>query len=65
MVQLLGNEVQKSQDVMISVNALQKHEQAAAANPVVVLVSILGEDVPQVDAAETAMQEKVTAWSTE
>lgn len=63
-VQFLGSEIQKAQDVVILVSQLPKQEQTGP-DPTVVRISILGEDVAQVDAAEAAIADKVSAWRTE
>ena len=63
-VQFLGSEIQKSQDVVILVSQLPKQEQIGL-NPTVVRISILGEDMAQVDAAKAAMIDKISAWRTE
>lgn len=62
--QFLGSEIQKSQDVVILVNQLPKQEQTGP-DPTVVRISVLGEDMAQVDAAKAAMADKVSAWRTE
>lgn len=63
-VQFLGSEIHKSQDVVILVNQLPKQEQTGP-DPTVARISVLGEDVAQVDAAKAAMTDKVSAWRSE
>ena len=49
---------------MVSVSEVPRHEQAEP-NPNVIRILIIGEAVAAVNAAETAMQDRVNAWRTE
>lgn len=63
-LQFLGSEVQKAQNVMVSVTIVPRHEQTGP-NPNIIRILVIGEDLMAVGASETAMLEKVNAWRTE
>lgn len=65
-LQYFGTEVQKAQDVLVSVEVIRKAQRTGnSINPNVVRIHIVGADPVPVDAAHVAMLEKVNAWQTQ
>ncbi|KAL3130378.1 poly ADP-ribose polymerase [Trebouxia sp. C0009 RCD-2024] len=62
-LQYLGAEVQKAQDVMISVDIV--HRPDATGNSNAIRILIIGTSPIPADASHTSMQEKVREWRTE
>ena len=65
-LQYVGTEVQKAQDVLVSVEVIRKAQRTGnSTNPNVIRILIIGADPIPVDAAQAAMLEKVDAWQTQ
>ena len=64
-LQFLGTEVQKTQDVMVSVTILRKAQRTGSIiNPNVMCISIIGAHPIPVATSYAAMLEGVNAWQT-
>lgn len=57
-------EEQNAQDVMILVNTVPLHKVLPAPDPVVLQISIVGQDGAQTHAASLAMTDVVRGWRT-